>query len=209
MANSQNRAWNKKPSMDFLHFSLFWKPKPCRFKGCMSQCCTFFWAKWRICDGVMIWPKYKIGFGMKDPDRLYSFDAFWKPQTLHNRMGHASKSYIFHEHRVWHGTQCTQPYKRKVELKIWASRDGKTILCCYFFCKLLQATEKCCNFSFVVVAGRGMSLTRGRSFAQSQEVDEDVDSLGEPRQRFCEYSFRCIHAENPVRKTCIRILMSP
>jgi hypothetical protein len=53
-------------------------------------------------------------------------------------------------------------------------------------------------------------MARGRSFAQDQDEDDvNVDSMGEPVQAISEYSFRCIHADNPVRKVCIKISMSP
>ena len=62
----------------------------------------------------------------------------------------------------------------------------------------------------VIFSGRGVSLTRGRSsFAGDHDANDDMDSMGEPRQAFCEYSFRCMHTENPVRRVCIQIIMNP
>ena len=74
--------------------------------------------------------------------------------------------------------------------------------------KLLKEFNEFNEF-FFLIAGRGLSLTRGKSFGQSNEADDDLDSMGEPKQKFCEYSFKYLHIENPVRKICIQTLMSP
>ena len=61
----------------------------------------------------------------------------------------------------------------------------------------------------VIFSGRGVSLTRGRNSFAGDQDDHDMDSMGEPRQAFCEYSFRCMHTENPIRRVCIQIIMNP
>ena len=78
----------------------------------------------------------------------------------------------------------------------------------YVMSKLLKEFNEFNDF-FFLIAGRGLSLTRGKSFGQSNEADDDLDSMGEPKQKFCEYSFKYLHIENPVRKICIQTLMSP
>ena len=78
----------------------------------------------------------------------------------------------------------------------------------YVMSKLLNEFNEFNDF-FFLIAGRGLSLTRGKSFGQSNEADDDLDSMGEPKQKFCEYSFKYLHIENPVRKICIQTLMSP
>ena len=57
-------------------------------------------------------------------------------------------------------------------------------------------------------------LARGRSFGVSEDDDglgfgEESGGDGTGATQFCEYSFRCIHLDHPVRKLCIRLVSNP
>ena len=65
-----------------------------------------------------------------------------------------------------------------------------------------------------MISGKQILLSRGRSFGVSEDDDglafgEDSRGDGDDASQFCEYSFRCIHLDNPIRRLCIRIVSNP
>ena len=66
---------------------------------------------------------------------------------------------------------------------------------------------------YLQISGKQIALARGRSFGVSEDDDlafgEESAGEGESALPFCEYSFRCIHLDHPVRKLCIRLVSNP
>ena len=60
-------------------------------------------------------------------------------------------------------------------------------------------------------SGKSLSSMQRRSFAQS--VEEELDNAGlteqDPAKAFSDFSFKVIPRDNWLRKTCIRVVLSP
>jgi hypothetical protein len=59
----------------------------------------------------------------------------------------------------------------------------------------------------------GKIAGRSRNYGSSRHDDVDdediADSMGDPSAEFSEFSLYCIKKDNPFRKICISILLSP